>query len=234
MEKVRVSTVNEEGILQGSKCLKFQVLLDDGEMEALFTELGDVVLGLVSEPAQLDNLLCRKEIFLERYKEYVGFLKRGEVPSEISLRKYFSAALSRSADVFYAVDVRQERYLLKGIQPVIQMQAHHFLYSSVDGKFHPLVMGKESITWGLQFSYPQIVQDPKTKAIQKVDPNAPNSILFSKVSKWFREYTRPTPFVIGDAVKHEPIRIGKHCFSWIGKHPQLISKGITVRGRHGN
>lgn len=234
MKTIRVSTPQEEGILQVSKCLKYQVLLDATEMASLFSALGSFYLGVVSEPVSLESAIIEKEVFLEKYKEYIDPLKRGELPIEAPLRKYFSTALSADVDAFYAMSVRGERYLLKSIQPVIQIQAHHFLYSSTLGTFHPLVLGKDSVTWGLQFSYPQIAQDPKTCAIQKVAADAPNTLLFGALSRWLREYTRPTPFVVGEKRSNEPIRIGKVCFSWIARHPQLQSKGIQIRGANGD
>lgn len=230
MNQLRISSPREEGILQVSKALKFPVLLDDIEMCALMTALGSFYIGVVSEPAALDDLLIEKKTFLEAYKEYVETLKKGEIPSVALLRKYFSAVISTDLDAFYAMDVGQERFLLKSVKPVIQMQIHNFLYSPVDEKFHSLVLGRESVTWGIQFSYPQVAQDPKTKAISKVSSDAPNSTLFTALSRWLREYTRPTPFVVGEKFSNEPMRIGKECFSWIAQHPQLKVKGIHIRG----
>jgi hypothetical protein len=234
MDLLKISSPDEEGVLQVSKSLKFPVLLDDSEMCALMTALGKFYIGVVSEPLPLNDLLVEKKVFLEAYKEYVEMLKRGEIPSFAFLRRYFSGVISADLDAFYAMDVGKGRFLLKSIQPVIQMQIHHFLYSPVDEKFHSLVLGGESVSWGIQFSYPQVAQDPKTKAIAKISADMPNSRLFATLSRWIREVTRPTPFIVGEKLSHEPIRIGKECFSWIAEHPQLKMRGIQIRGAYGN
>lgn len=230
MSNIKISTPKEEGVLQVSKSLKYQVLLDDSEMKSLLELLGPIFLGVVSEPVTLKTALIEKEEFLEKYRQYILFLKKGEVPEESTFRKYFSLAISADLNAFYAMDVKQDRFLLKTIMPVIQMQVHHFLYSIVDEKFHPLVLGKESVSWGIQFSYPQIAQNPKTGSIQKVSSDNANTFLFTKLSQFMREYTRPTPFMIKEKNMNEPIRIGKECFAWIANHPQLTAKGIKIRG----
>jgi hypothetical protein len=218
------------GVLQASKSLKIQVLLDVCEMQALFAHLGEFYIAIVSEPVSIEQAFVSKQEFLENYRVYVTALQRGELPEESSLRRYFSGALTRTTDALYAFRVGEERYLIKPIQPLIQMQVHHFFYSTVDGKFHPLVLGKESVTWGIQFSYPQIAQDPQSGEIRKVDQSFLNTSLFTDLSRWMRNATRPTPFLVGDRRSNEPIRLGKDCFSWIGKHPQLQAKGIAIRG----
>lgn len=230
MIQLHISSPQEMGILQASKSLKTQVLLDFCEMEALFAQLGEFHIAIVSEPVSMEQALVSKQEFLEKYRDYVVALKEGKLPEEASLRRYFSGALTRTTEVLYAFQIGIDRYLIKPIQPLIQMQVHHFFYSTVDGKFHPLVLGKESVTWGVQFSYPQIAQDPKTGAIGKVDQSFPNTSLFTDLSRWMRNETRPTPFLVGEKRSNEPIRLGRSCFSWIGNHPQLRAKGITIRG----
>lgn len=232
MNVIRVSTPQDEGVLQVSKSLKYQVLLDDEEMKALLAALPPFFIGVVSEVIALENGIVSLSDFLDGYQQYITPLKRGELPVEAPLRRYFSSAFSANLDAFYAMDLGKGRFLLKTIQPVIQLQVHHFFHSPVDQKFHPMVLGKESVTWGIQFSYPQIAQDPKTCAIQKVDPASPNSLLFQTLGRWMREHTRPTPFMVGETRSNEPIRIGKECFNWIGRHPQLMQKGIHIRGSH--
>jgi hypothetical protein len=120
--------------------------------------------------------------------------------------------------------------LIKPLKPVIQLQAHHFFYSTLDKKFHPMVLSQESVTWGLQFAYPQLYQDPKTRQVIKVTDSAefPNSALFSQFSKWIRNATLPTPFEVEGVRVNSPIRIGKKMLGWIQQHPQLKKQGITI------
>jgi hypothetical protein len=134
-----------------------------------------------------------------------------------------------SLETLYAIQVG-EKQLIKPIKPIIQLQAHHFFYSSLDGKFHPMVLSQESISWGLQFSYPQLFQDPKTKTIAKVvdSEEFPNTDLFSRLQKKMRECSLATPFIIDGMRVNSPIRIGKQARTWINQHPQLQHRGIKV------
>jgi hypothetical protein len=168
--------------------------------------------------------------FLHKYADYSRLLKQGQVPPPEGFRKHFSCAMTTSLEAFYAIAAGGEKFLVKPLRPVVQLQAHHFFYSDLDRKFHPMVLSEESVTWGLQFSYPQLFQDPHTRQIVKVvnTPEFPNSALFLKLSKWIRSFTLPTPFEVGDLRVNSPIRIGKKSRAWIENHPQLKKKGIVV------
>jgi len=81
-------------------------------------------------------------------------------------------------------------------------------------------MGLGSVFWGIQMSYPQIYQDPKTMELMEIE-ESPNMELFQKIRGWVRDATRATPFIVEGKRVNSPIRIGKNCLSWIGRHPQL-------------
>jgi len=227
---VRVSSPKVEGLLQASKWLKVQVLLDPEELKDLLDGLGEVHFLVVSDPVMAEDAEISAEAFVQKYTEYAHLLKQGHVPSNEDFRRCFSCALSRTLDTFYAIPAGHDKYLIKPLKPVIQLQAHHFFYSDLDKKFHPMVLSGESVSWGLQFSYPQLFQNPKTRQIEKVidSPEFPNSALFSKLSKWMRSATLPTPFEVDGARVNVPIRIGKKTLPWIKNHPQLKQRGISV------
>lgn len=227
---IRISSPKVEGILQVSKWLKIQVLLGIEEMQELLSTLGSIHFVVVSEIVEAKEAVIAASSFQEKYTEYVDLLKQGHIPAAEDFRRYFSCAMSSPLDAFYAIAAGDEKYLIKPIRPVVQMQAHHFFYSDLDRKFHPMVLSEESISWGLQFSYPQLFQDPKTRQIIKVTdtPEFPNSALFSKLLKWMRSSTLPTPFEVNGERINSPIRIGKKSLAWIKNHPQLQKKGITI------
>lgn len=230
MLPIRISTPKVEGVLQASKWLKFQVLLDPEEMHDLLSCLGEVQFVCVSEPVRAEDAVISSRLFEEKYAAYVDQLKQGEVPATSDYRRYFSSAMTSNLDPFYAIPAGSEKYLIKPIQPVIQLQGHSFFYSERDEKFHSMVLSEESVTWGLQFSYPHLFQDLKTRKIGKVSdiPHFPNNTLFSKLSKWMRNATLPTPFEVSGVRTNAPMRIGKKTLGWIKNHPQLKLKGITV------
>lgn len=224
---IRISTPKVEGILQVSKWIKAQVFLNAEEMEELIATLKPLFFVVVSEPVKADDAIISPETFLAKYAEYVALLECGKVPPADEFRRFFSCAMSSSLNCFYAIATGSEKFLIKPIEPVVQLQAHHFFYSTLDRKFHPMVLSEESISWGLQFSYPQLSQDIKTRQIIKTSA-FPNTALFSKLMKWLRSSTLPTPFEVNEVRVNSPIRVGKKSLAWIKSHPQLKQKGIQV------
>lgn len=232
---LRISTVQEEGKLQVSKWIKVQALLDPSEMENLLTVLDPFSIFIVSEAVEIEKGWVEKSCFLTHYQHYVETVKKGQLPLEAPLRKYFSSIFTVTKELLYAMKLPNEKVLIKPVRPVIQLQLHHFFASRVDGKFYPMVLSDESITWGIQFSYPQLFQDPKSLEIMKVSstPEFPNTALFLKLVKWMRGNTVPTPLIFQNKRTNVPIRLGKRCFDWIEKHPGLSLREIKV-GKYGS
>ncbi len=221
MTSLRISSVDNEGVYQGSKWSKIQVLCDGEELKTLFDQLAPFwifpLTGIVA-----GNPLS-PDLFIEEYSRWVEGLKRGTSPSDEELKKILACAFTDDLSALWLQPV-SKGYLTKISKPVVQVQAHFFTYSSLDGVFRPMSMGKETIFWGIQFSFPQIHQDAKTMELCETEENG----LFRKIQLWAREMTRATPFVVEGQKKNVPIRLGKRCFSWIHSHPQLIQQKIGV------
>ena len=226
----RISSPAQEGLLQVSKWIRVQVLLDQEEIVDLFKKLEPFYLIAVSKPVVEQNALLAQNDFLQAYSKYIQSLKKGRVAQDSYLRECFSCAITRSKEMFYAMPVSEERFLIRPILPVIQMQMHQFLFSPVEKVFYPMVLGQKTVSWGVQFSYPQFYQNPKTKEITRVikKEEFPNTELFALLMKWVRQCTIPTPFLIGEERINASIRIGKKCMSWVHSHPQLQELGIKV------
>jgi hypothetical protein len=198
-----------------SKFLLVPVLLDSAEMKALFAELGDFFIFDVSRVLD-DGEISRGE-FLSVYAEYVEGLKRGEVITS----PWFSSCFTTTEETIETIVVPDGRAMRKACAPVVQLQPHTFTYSTDDGKFRSMVRGEGAISWGIQFSYPQLFEDPKSRDIVKVDGTFPNTPFFRALQRWVRHHTRPTPFEVEGRRINVPIRLGKQCFEWIDQHPQL-------------
>ena len=214
---MRLSNPALEGIMHVSKALKHQILIDVDEMQDLFSALGDFSIYNVSEIVGLDFGLIPHAAFLENYATYINTLK-AKVPVNDSLhRRYFSSIFTTTQDVLYAQEVKPEKYLIKTIRPTLQLQLHRFSFSSLDEKFHPMVLGKDSVSWGIQFSYPQVFQDPQTHAFSKITdaPEFPNTALYKKFALWIRANTLPSPFIYQGKRLNAPFRLGRKCFDWI-------------------
>lgn len=235
MNALRVSTVAEP-TLQASKWQKCQVLLDEIEMEQLLAALGDISLYHCGGVLEKGKEQLSLPVFLAKYREYIAKLKNGVVPDINEYRFFFSAFMTTTTEALFAIPVEADKLLVRVSKPIIQVQVLNFHYSDIDHSFHGGVFGKDSIAWGLQFSYPQLYQDAKTKQVDMVRNSSqfPNSLLFNKLQKWMRENSIPTPFVVNGAVSNVPIRIGKRCLAWVNTHPQLLKEGLSVetKGAH--
>jgi len=216
--------------MQASKWLQLQVLLDTSEMEDLLSQLGDFDMFITGSATKKGGEKLERKTFLEIYSSYIESLKEGCLPESALYRSVFSAAFSVVSNHFFVLPLDEEKQLLRISKPVIQMQSHRMGYSSFDRKFRSMIFGNDCIEWGIQFSYPQLYQDPETKIIEKIGAAFPNSALFHTLRQWCRRHTLPTPFVVDQVRINVPIRLGKKCFSWINRHPQLVEKNMTVRG----
>lgn len=232
--KLDISKPQQEGIFQGSKWLKLQVLCDAAELRDLWSKLAPFSIfpltGIVSgDPMDPD-------LFTAEYASWIEGLKQGIVPSDSELRKILACAITDEPDALWLQEIEGRGFLVKIRKPVIQVQAHYFTYSPLDAVFRPMSMGERSIFWGLQFSFPQIYQDGKTLEFKEPEKNR----LFETLRLWIRNSTRSTPFWVQDQGGvgkkiNAPIRLGKNCFSWIGSHPQLIQQHIgVVEALHAN
>ena len=105
-------------------------------------------------------------------------------------------------------------------EPIVRLKPHALVQSSVDGSWRSSVSG---IAWGLQFCYPQIVQDEETFEVTKVDKRFPNTELFWKIRRWIRTHTLPVT-IDGQRLS---VRLGRACFDWINQHPQLEGRHVS-------
>jgi hypothetical protein len=223
----RTSHPKVEGVFQASKWLFYRVLLDEAEMENLFSSLPPFELYATHGIVSPDEVQFSREEFLAQYGAYVQKLKKGETP--IVPKPLFSAAVSATKEAFYQMEV-SKGVIVKVAKPIVQLSAHHFNYSSETGDFHFMVHSKEAVEWGLQFSYPQIYSNSHDAEIIEVmkDRTYPNTELFRSLMKWMRSHTRPTPFEIQGKRVNSQARIGNRCFEWIGHHQGLKKVGLVV------
>lgn len=218
-----------ESTLQASKWQKLPLLIDVEEMQSLLTALGPFWMVQISGLIPLGQEILYPEAFLDVYQHYITSLKKGEDPKDSRLRSYFSSVWTTFLEALYAVKMNERQGLVKVQHPVIQLQAHRCDYSFADGSFRSMVMGVDSISWGIQFSYPHLYQDEQLQVLTvREGPQFPNTSLFKRLQQWVRSHTIPTPFEVEGKVVKVPIRLGKKCFSWINIHPQLQAKGLRV------
>lgn len=220
---------NQNPLLQASRWIEIPLLVEPEEMSALLTALTPFEIfatGVLCLPGQEQ---VTPERFLSLYGDYVEALKQGKVPEEGSYRPFFSTLWTRTRDAL-AVQEVDHKWLVRASLPVIQLRPHRFSYSEHDGKFRSMILGRHSITWGIQFSYPQLFQNQATYAIETVsqNPNYPNNALFHALQHWVRHHTVPTPFSVGGKRVNTPMRVSKRALSWLGAHPQLRGQPFSI------
>ena len=213
-----------------SKWLHIQFLLDPEEMKDLFQALGEVFIFSTMGIKPRGGNQIPIALFLEQYTRYIDLLKAAECINDDAFRFYFSAVITRSQDALLAIDVGNNREIIRPLKPILQIKLHRFDYSYVDGKIRPSVFGKDTVSWGIEISYPQLYQDPLTRVCEKATDLVlfPNAELFKKVQQWIRANTVPTPFIAQDVRIRCPIRIGKKCFDWIDSHQELKARKLAI------
>lgn len=224
------SGTGKELPLQASKWLDLELLIDDEEMQALFSDLGAFKIFRTGAVCGKDEGEISKTTFLERYALYIDCLRQGILPDEKLYRPLFSSIFTVADDHIFQIAIADNRRILRPEKPVLQLQVNQIAYSEADGKFRSGVFGSKSILWGIHFSYPQLFQDPETKEVFSVldNPLFPNTALFRKLQVWTRQNTVPTPFSVDQRRINVPIRLGKKCFPWINSHPLLANSNICV------
>jgi hypothetical protein len=221
---MRISTPAQEGQFQAAKWLKLQALVDSQELSALFDLVEPSWLLPLSGMFSMGELPVQRGDFLLEYRRWIEALQNGSIPE---IKKYNALAWTKNEESFWLQEVPGNRYLVKPCEPMVHIQVHQMGYSSVDGVFRPMVLSQESIFWGLQFSFPQVIQQSKTMDLVEVE-EGPNLELFQTVRKWVRERTVAIPMVVDGKRINLPMRLGKTCFSWINRHPQLVSRNFSV------
>lgn len=230
MQQLRKSTLGVEGAHPLSKWLALQLLVDTSEMQELLQEIEGVRFFQMDRLIGLDEGEMKREQVLHAYRDYVEDLKGGKLPDEKAFREFFQAAWTVNLESLYSMQVDAKRQIIKLCAPVILVQPHKMEYSHFDGKFRSMIMGKESISWGVQISYPQLYQNPKTYEVKKTSTFA-NFDIFRKIQRWIRYKTQPTTFLVESKKITTPIRLGKKALSWINFHPGLVARRIQVVSR---
>ena len=115
------------------------------------------------------------------------------------------------------------QYIIKAKEPVVQLGLHHFTFSAQQKAFHSMVHSEEAVTWGLQFSYPQLYSNSIDNDLIEIykDRGNPNTQLFQTLAKWMRAHTTPTPFIVEGKPLNATFRLGKQSQVWVKVHPQL-------------
>lgn len=220
----RISTPSAEGLFQAAKWLKIQVLIDQEELAHLFDRLDPFEIYPLAGALSLESFPMKKETYLQVYGSWIDALKESKIP--FSPGEMNASMWSTSPDSLWLQEISGKRYVARARLPFLQVQVHQMVYSDADKIFRPMSLSKESIFWGLQFSFPQVFEHPEKGFLKPAE--FLNANLFQTVRKWSRDCTLATPMMIDGVRQNLSIRLGKKCFSWINRHPQLKIRGLSV------
>lgn len=216
--------------LRASKWQDIRVLMSPNEMKAFMESMGDFKIYRIGAVIRKGEECFTHEEFLQNYTLYIQSLQQGVAPNETLHRPYFSSVWTVDPQCLEAQVIDDDHQLMKVIYPAVQLQMHRMHYSDHDGEFRSKVFGPDAISWGIQFSYPQIFQDPVSKESMELKDATlyPNLAFFKKMQRWMRNATGPTPFYKDGKKTIVPVRLGKECYAWIQNHPHLAPKGLRV------
>lgn len=213
-------------VFQASKWQVTQALIDSNELEDLFSSLKKFWMVKNRGLLPKDQVFISLEEFKEAYVRYLSKIKRGEVSDEEVLTSIWSEDLS----YLWLYQMEGGKVMTRISKPVVQVVPFHFSFSKNDLKIYPMVFGKESIPWGLQFSYPQLYQDPDTHDVENaLNSSFVNAGLFKTLRSWMRAHTKMVSFEFESQSISSPMRLGLNCFTWIENHPSLIKHGLSLK-----
>lgn len=201
---------------------RFQVLLDISEMEALCDALSPVHWFNISQLLPMEQLEIDKGEFLRQYSRYIEGLKNSQ-PIEIGKALFSAVTVEKNSMKFVIVD--EAKCQAKPVYPVIHMQPYRFAISSDLNRIHSMIMSREAIDWGVQFSYPQVFHNGNSFIKGKDMQQFPNTVIFQKLIAWLRLESTPIKFIFNDKIMTTSLRLGKKCFSWIHTYSRLSFQG---------
>lgn len=212
-----------------SKWITLDLLIDEVEISNLIFSLSSIFLVSPQNATPETPFLLKKEIFLDAYASYISDLKSGKTPPFNGFKKFFYMMISANLDGLFIRSIGKDKEALAINAPLIEVKPISLVLSKVDQSIRTSAVSPEGILWGLSFSFPQIIQDPKTLHSSQIDlQNHPTGQCFKKIRSWLRSNTRATPFIIGSKKVNASVRLGKNCFEWINFHPELRKQNILV------
>lgn len=221
-----------EGDYRVSKWMNFQLLLNESELLELFKEIEVQHLLCLSHVGIYEDLYLSKQNYLNLYAKYLELLQKDTILESREIIKKLNVAIAYDFQDFYKIPLPDDKILIKMKSPSIQIKPFHFVYNHELEKFLPNVCSSSTIYFGLEISFPQIFQDPKTFVIKHIfkDQKLKSAQQFKKIRSFVRDHTQPARFQIKDNVKVATFRIGKKCINFAKSCPALKKEGLLIAG----
>ena len=220
------------GVMQASKWLRFRVLFDDTTLAQWLDSIGDIYCINLCSACDEKGLYSSKEELLTHYKHYMNELKRGQVVDHSLFQKKLSLHITKDLSTCYKMSLKNSKlHFAKERAPGIRMVLHNFSWDRAHQTIHSNVYAKHSITWGLEFSYPQIFSGSVCDEVTYVlkSKTLPNNELFMQLKQWIRRESKPTTFCYQNQTVVSTLRIDKKGDNWIHHHKGLEDNELKVK-----
>ena len=212
---------------QASRWLKVRLLLSIEAMQELVDHLEPVCFIQAASVMQtLDPLVPKKE-FLAAYAEYMHHLEKDDPQSAAFAGRspLFKLTLCASPNLATTYEVKLGSFLTRLLEPGVQLRPCLVDFSSLSKQFSYSALGLHSISWGLEFSYPQLIQKHGEEVANGLKEPFVNGILFKKIQKWARRHTRLAAFTFeGEKIISE-LRIGPN-IDWACEMSEVKKRGL--------
>jgi len=201
-----------------ARFVKVAALLSLDHLEDLLDSLGPFVLARTGAVLERDAVFLTKEDLLFHYKIYIEAIENGEDPNP-KVRPFLSTTLAPCKASFTLDFVDGIRCIARAGEPCIQLRYHVLAYSPIDHSFHSMALGKETVPWGIQFSFAGLVE--RRGVVEEVDRTAPAAQQFRILQKWLRHNTEPACFRGPNWERRISARISPQLVKAINAHPAL-------------
>jgi hypothetical protein len=227
---LEVSSLEQEGIFQASKWLKYFVLCSGSELCKLMQKFDP--LWIYPLAGFSGGRLVAPSLYVDELERWPKEIIQSKGPDSARLRTFFPAALVDDPSALWLQEVSQG-HLVKIRKPVLQMQIHHFIYSHLTHAIYPMAMGQQAIFWGLLLTYPQVYQVKGAIYESFQDPRSRTRAWLTDLRAWMRRETVLAPLVVPtQGPLCHTLRLGKECLGWIHKHPGLKELQIRERSQY--
>ncbi len=211
-----------------SRWISIDLLIDKQEMGDFLEQFHPFLL--TTQPtSESPSFILQTTEFLKTYTHYIDCLKNGSLPLLQDFKKKFYLFITSSLEEVYQKPLASDKKSLVFNAPLIEVKPICLSVSTVDDSVRVMPLNPKGILWGLRFSFPQMIQKANSCDIKQIDSKEyPTGELFKNFRKWVRSQTLATPFIFNSKKMNLPIRLGRECFSWINKHPQLKIFNLAV------
>ncbi|PCI76629.1 hypothetical protein COB21_04165 [Candidatus Aerophobetes bacterium] len=219
------------GEMQASKWLRIRILLDEKTLTQWFDLIGQVCFVNLFATKSEDALIVSPEEVLSRYTQYMEQIKAGKEVDHAYFQKKLTLHMTKDPKSCYKTALKGKSiYFAKEKAPGVRMALFGFSWDKSHREIHSNVYSKTTISWGLEFSYPQIFSGSLDTEVVYLaqEKDRPNSALFVQLKQLIRRASKPVKFIYEDQKIISSLRMDKTGGAWINNHFGLKENSLKV------